>query len=183
MVKVSASELKAEIESGDVKLLDVRTGAEFESEHIAGSVLMPLGQLRPEEVKGSPWVVVCLGGIRAAKACAELEAGGCENLRVLDGGLTAWKSAGNATVKGEREVIPIERQGRIVAGSLVLTGVILSVAVAQPWIWLSAFAGAGLVFAGLTGACPMGILLLRAPWNRGSWQVCPGGSCSVSEKS
>jgi predicted branched-subunit amino acid permease len=31
---------------------------------------------------------------------------------------------------------------------------------------LSAFVGAGLVFAGVSGFCGMALLLARAPWNR-----------------
>jgi hypothetical protein len=33
-------------------------------------------------------------------------------------------------------------------------------------IGLSAFVGAGLVFAGITDTCGMGLLLARMPWNR-----------------
>ena len=36
----------------------------------------------------------------------------------------------------------------------------------QPLIWLSAFIGAGLLFAGITDTCGMGMLLARMPWNK-----------------
>ena len=35
-----------------------------------------------------------------------------------------------------------------------------------PMIWLSAFVGAGLVFAGVTGFCGLGLLLSAMPWNK-----------------
>jgi hypothetical protein len=34
------------------------------------------------------------------------------------------------------------------------------------FIWLSGFVGAGLVFAGITDFCGMGLLLARMPWNK-----------------
>ena len=48
----------------------------------------------------------------------------------------------------------------------ILTGVILGFLVNHAFFGLSAFVGAGLVFAGITDWCGMGLLLARAPWNR-----------------
>jgi hypothetical protein len=59
----------------------------------------------------------------------------------------------------------LERQVRITAGSLVLVGVVLGWLVHPYFIGLSAFIGAGLVFAGVTDTCGMGMLLARMPWN------------------
>lgn len=61
--------------------------------------------------------------------------------------------------------IPLFRQIQIAAGSLVLIGVIGS-AFWHPFFWLSAFVGAGLVFAGISGFCGLGVLLSHMPWNR-----------------
>ena len=58
------------------------------------------------------------------------------------------------------------RQVQIVAGGLVLLGVILSQAAAPGWIWLSGFVGAGMIFAGISGFCGMARLLAVMPWNR-----------------
>lgn len=57
---------------------------------------------------------------------------------------------------------PLMRQVQIAAGALVLLGVILTQDTAPAWIALSAFVGAGLVFAGLSGFCGMVLM----PWNR-----------------
>lgn len=58
------------------------------------------------------------------------------------------------------------RQVQITAGSLVLTGVLLGLFVAPGFFGLSAFVGAGLIFAGVTGWCGMANLLRVMPWNR-----------------
>jgi len=47
----------------------------------------------------------------------------------------------------------------------VLTGVLLAIFVHPYFIGLSAFVGAGLVFAGITDWCGMGLLLAKLPWN------------------
>jgi rhodanese-related sulfurtransferase len=62
--------------------------------------------------------------------------------------------------------LPLMRQVQIAAGLLVLLGVVLAVTVAPAFIGLSAFVGAGLTFAGLSGWCGMAQLLALMPWNR-----------------
>jgi tetrahydrodipicolinate N-succinyltransferase len=85
---------------------------------------------------------------------------------VVEGGTELWAAAGLPTEGTGRKVISIERQVRIGAGSLVLTGLILGFLFHPAFFALSAFIGAGLVFAGITDWCGMGLLLARAPWNR-----------------
>ena len=58
------------------------------------------------------------------------------------------------------------RQVQIAAGALILAGVILSVTVNPAFLGLSAFVGAGLTFAGVTGWCGMAHLLALMPWNK-----------------
>jgi Protein of unknown function (DUF2892) len=65
----------------------------------------------------------------------------------------------------------LERQVRLGAGLLVVVGVALSLLVNLRWIYLAGFIGLGLTFAGLTDICPMGLMLARLPWNRGTH--CP----------
>lgn len=156
---------------GSAVLLDVRTPAEYEEMHIDGSVLHPLTELDPAKVKdilGSApeCVVVCASGQRATRAAERLqkELGGTVKLSVLDGGVKAWDAAGMPLIRG-KGVISLERQVRIAAGSFVLTGVLLGFFVNPAWFALSGFVGAGLVFAGVTDTCGMGLLLARMPWN------------------
>jgi len=53
-----------------------------------------------------------------------------------------------------------------VIGFGVLAGVVLSKAVHPQFIYLSAFFGAGLLFAGLSGWCGLAILMSKMPWNK-----------------
>ena len=159
---------------GPIRLIDVRTPAEFEAVHIEGARLIPLDRLDASQARSSPGehcVLVCHSGKRAAQACEKLSAAGCGNLAVLEGGVAAWEAAG-LPVKRGRQTLSLERQVRIAAGSLVLTGVVLGAGVHPAFYGLSAFVGAGLVFAGLTDWCGMALLLAKMPWNQR-----PGVSC------
>lgn len=99
------------------------------------------------------------------KVCQKLEAAEFAKIVNVDGGTSAWQSAGLPVVEG-KNVISLERQVRIAAGSLVVIGVAVGQFVHPSGFGLSAFIGAGLVFAGLTDTCGMGILIARMPWNR-----------------
>lgn len=150
-------------------LLDVRTPAEFEEAHIAGAVLHPLGNLNPAEVEKlaagkSECVVICKSGNRAGQAAEKLKTSNLIKLSVMDGGVTAWESAGLPLERGQK-TISLERQVRIAAGTFVLTGALLGYFVNPAWIALSGFVGVGLIFAGITDTCGMGMLLARMPWN------------------
>lgn len=156
--------------ASEVLLLDVRTPAEFRQAHVAGSVLHPLSDLDPAVV--AEWardkagcVVVCRSGGRASQAAGKLAAAGITQLQILEGGVSAWEKAGLPLERGET-AISLERQVRIVAGALALTGALLAYFVHPGWGALPAFVGAGLMFAGITDWCGMGQILGRMPWNR-----------------
>lgn len=157
-------------ELADPLLLDVRSPGEFRTVSIPGAVLHPLDRLDAAAVRelrgeGRPCVLICQGGTRAGKAAAQLAAAGMGDTRVMEGGMNAWEAAGLPVVRG-RGVISLERQVRIAAGLLVLLGAGLGTWVHPGFYGLSAFVGAGLVFAGATDFCGMGLLLARMPWNR-----------------
>ena len=170
-MKVQAYQLHTDLQSGKrIALIDVRTPAEHGEIHIANSRLMPLDRLDPTEVKAAAaqaeqCVIVCRSGKRAEQAFQKLQAAGCGNLAILDGGVTAWEDAGLPVNRGAK-AISLERQVRIAAGLLVLTGVILGTWVHPGFYGLSAFVGAGLTFAGITDWCGMGMLLAKMPWNQ-----------------
>lgn len=157
-------------EHPDVRLLDVRTPGEFESAHIRGAYNVPLDTL-PEHtreirtVTEAQIVLVCQSGQRAGKAEDALRAAGMSNLHVLEGGINGWMAAGFDTVRG-RKRISLERQVRIAAGSLVATGGILALLVNPVFAAIPAAVGSGLVFAGITDTCMMGMLLARLGYNR-----------------
>jgi hypothetical protein len=79
-------------------------------------------------------------------------------------------------VRGKK-AISLERQVRIAAGSLTFLGAALGAFVHPAFIGLSAFVGAGLIFAGVTDTCGMGMILARMPWN----QCKQANDCCASE--
>ena len=162
-------ELRADLDAGGCVLLDVREYPEYAAGRIRGARLVPLGELerRAGEVDRSrPVYVVCRTGRRSAEARRRLKALGFADVRNVSGGMEAWERAGMAVERDARPPWSLERQVRFVAGSLVLLGVLLGAFVAQPFVWLAGFVGAGLVFAAVTDTCAMGMLLARLPWNR-----------------
>jgi rhodanese-related sulfurtransferase len=166
-MKISPEQLKTKLEQGHVKILDVRSPVEFNAAHIAGSELMPLDRLDAERLKsdGIERVIVCRSGGRATKAQQQLQSSGCKLFAVLEGGIGAWEQTGLPVVRG-KSAISLERQVRIAAGLLVLTGVILGTWVHPYYYGIAAFVGAGLTFAGITDWCGMGMMLAKAPWNQ-----------------
>jgi len=153
-----------------IEVIDVRTPVEYREVHVSCARNVPLDQLDVAQVLSSradpsqPLYVICRSGSRARQACEKFLAAGCTNVINVEGGTQAWDQAGLPVVRGKK-AISLERQVRIAAGSLVLLGAALSL-VHPYWIGLSAFVGAGLVFAGITDTCGMGMLLARMPWNR-----------------
>jgi hypothetical protein len=98
----------------------------------------------------------------------------------MQGGLTRWKKEGLAVIKGEGG-ISLERQVRIIAGGLVLSGILLSWFVHWAFIFIPLFVSGGLIFAGLTDACLMAMLLMKLPYNRNLYKTkLGGGTCAMS---
>jgi len=164
--------------------LDVRTPAEFEEVHIQGAVLHPLSDLNPTKVQElasnkNGCVVICRSGGRARQASEKLVSSGVSNIAILEGGVTAWDNAGLPVIRGKK-TISLERQVRIAAGALVFIGSALGFLVHPAWIALSAFVGAGLMFAGITDTCGMAMMLAKMPWNtKGSTCCATKSSCQT----
>lgn len=153
------------------RIVDVRSPAEFRRRHVPGAENVPLGGdiaaiLLQDGEEASGVCVVCETGARALLAAEELSKKGLSRVSVLEGGTQAWVAAGFPIEGRGGRAVSIERQVRIAAGSLVLSGVILGALVNPLFYGLSGFVGCGLVFAGITDWCGMGLLLARAPWNR-----------------
>ncbi len=158
-------------EGQSVELIDVRTPGEYHSGHAALARCEPLDSLDParivaESPPGQPIYLICRSGARSEKACAAFAAAGFGDRVVsVEGGTLAWDKAALPMVRG-RYLLPLDRQVRIAVGVLVLIGAVLGYLV-NPWFYaLSAYCGAGLVFAGVTDICLMGWIIARMPWNQ-----------------
>ncbi len=158
--------------SGDVEVIDVRTPVKFREAHLPMARNVPLDALDARQVQRErngatdrPLYVICRSGARASKACQTLLEAGCTDVVNVEGGTQAWIDAGLPVVRGKK-TISLERQVRIVAGGIVLVGAVLAMIVHPYFAAISAFIGAGLLLAGLTDTCGMGMILARMPWNQ-----------------
>jgi rhodanese-related sulfurtransferase len=155
-----------------IELIDVRTPAEFREVHVDFARNVPLDRLDPKSIQTErnghddrPLYVICRSGNRSKQACEKLHAAGLDNVVNVEGGTLACEAAGLPLARGKK-TISLERQVRIAAGFLVLVGGVLAIAVHPYFAALSAFVGAGLMFAGITDTCGMAMLLARMPWNQ-----------------
>jgi rhodanese-related sulfurtransferase len=181
MTAITPRQLHDRLQQGEKPhLLDIRTPAEHAEIHVPGVHLAPLDQLDATKLanvsgfaKDQPLSIFCRSGNRAKQAGAKLQKSGYAHCHVVEGGTMAWAEAGLPVDRGTSKVISLERQVRIAAGAIVLAGVLLAHFVNPAFIWLSGFVGAGLVFAGITDWCGMGMLIAKLPWNQ------RGGSCGA----
>ena len=150
-------------------VIDVRTPVEYAEVHVPQARSVPLDELKPDSLqlqKNQPIYLLCRSGGRATKAAEKFAKEGFAQPVVVEGGTLAWMEANLPVTRGQTKVISLERQVRIVAGSLVFISVLLGWFVHRGFYGLSAFVGAGLVFAGITDFCGMGLFLARMPWNK-----------------
>lgn len=153
-----------------VTLIDVRSPAEFATAHVAGSYNVPLRLLSEHAGELAARldrrvVLVCASGVRATEAQQRLARVGADHVHVLDGGIGAYSAAGGEVVRG-RARWPMERQVRLIAGSLVVAGFALGLRTPKASL-LAGGVGAGLTASALTDTCTMARLLSVLPYNRG----------------
>ncbi|MFI6467924.1 rhodanese-like domain-containing protein [Streptomyces sp. NPDC050528] len=170
-LRLDPAALRDLTQNGDgPRLLDVRTPGEFRTAHIPGSYNVPLDTLREHRAEllhhlDEDVVLICRSGGRAAQAEQALTEAGLPNLRILEGGVLAWETAGGPLNHGPARW-DLERQVRLVAGGIVLLSGLATLLV--PGLYLIGTAvGAGLTVAALTNTCAMGMLLSKLPYNRG----------------
>ncbi|GGF46281.1 membrane protein [Azorhizobium oxalatiphilum] len=166
---ISPDDARRAIDAG-ARLIDIRNADEYGREHISGALNLPLERLGDLPPDDRPIIFHCRSGMRTStnsgKLAAAAAAAGSATAFILDGGIDAWRGAGRPTVTDRSQPLEIMRQVQITAGALVLLGVVLGLLVAPAFFGLSAFVGAGLIFAGTTGWCGMASLLRILPWNR-----------------
>jgi rhodanese-related sulfurtransferase len=170
---ISPRELHSIVCSGkQVNLIDVRTPAEFREVHVTFAINVPLNQLNAKELVDAtrestePLYVICKSGARGRQACEKITAAGCRCVINVDGGTSAWDQACLPVVRGKK-TISLERQVRIIAGILIVVGSLLTVAFNEPlWSIICGACGIGLMHAGITDSCLMGMMLSVMPWNQ-----------------
>ncbi len=178
---ITVAELRSQ--STQFQLIDVRSASEFAAGHIPGAVNIPMDQIeaRLQDLPSRPLLLVCQMGKRARMTAALLEP--CQRpMAILEGGTAAWIQEGLPVVRTTKTRWSLERQVRLGAGLLVLLGVVLALTLHPYWLALSAFAGLGLTFAGLTDLCPMAEILERMPWNRQSHCKVPNANPELSKR-
>jgi rhodanese-related sulfurtransferase len=170
---VSPRELHRRLAAGPpVRLLDVRTPAEFAAAHVPGARLVPLDELdcatflKQHDAGDKLIYVLCQSGGRARRAIEKFQRAGFDGCVLVEGGTQAWIDAGLPVNLGESRVLPLMRQVQIVVGAVSATGAVLALTV-NPWFALVPLAtGCGLLFAGISGFCGLALVLAKMPWNR-----------------
>lgn len=171
LTKLKAADTADRLKAGKAVLIDIRERDEYAREHIPGAVSLPVSALDEADLKleaGQQAIFHCKSGMRTDSNCARLAQHVEGDAYMLEGGLDAWRAHGLPTAKDLKAPLEINRQVQIAAGSLVLLGVILGWLITPAFFGLSAFIGAGLMFAGISGWCGMANVLAIMPWNRRS---------------
>ena len=114
-----------------LNLIDVRTPSEFREVHVESARNVPLDALEPAQVmlgRGvpahRPIYIICRSGGRSRQACEKFIAAGFSEVVNVEGGTQSWSQAGLPVVGGKKAVSWV-RQMRIMAGLLVVLGIIL----------------------------------------------------------
>jgi rhodanese-related sulfurtransferase len=170
MKSVDCPTLKSWLNKKEAILVDVREIVENKNSKIKGSTLIPLGEVDEDKLpklNGKKLVIHCKSGGRSAAACEKILAQNPDlEIYNLEGGITSWKNCGFETLSDEKSCIPLERQVQITAGSMIFLGTLLGLLFSKIFFAIPLFVGAGLVFAGITGWCGMGMLIAKLPCNK-----------------
>jgi rhodanese-related sulfurtransferase len=97
--EISPAEAQAQVERGDVVLIDVREEEDWREDHAKGAKHLSRGiiELEIEEQvpdPKTPIICYCGGGSRSALVVESLQKMGYENVRSLAGGFRSWKESG-----------------------------------------------------------------------------------------
>lgn len=169
LIALKPDDVEERVRQGHALLIDIREDDEFARRHIPGALSRPLSRFEAvalPEMAGTDVIFTCRSGMRTTANADRLASPVGGNSYVLEGGLDGWTRAGLPVEANRKAPLEMMRQVQIVAGSLVLLGVVLGWIVSPLFFALSAFVGAGLTFAGISGFCGMARVLGLLPWNR-----------------
>jgi rhodanese-related sulfurtransferase len=171
-----------------IELLDVRTPGEYANAHVPQARSIPLDTLNAPAFlyqhrdHHTPIYVLCQSGGRARKAIEKFNRAGFEDCVLVEGGTEAWIEAGLPVVKGKSTVLPLMRQVQIAVGFISATGAALALTVNPLFAIIPLVTGGGLLIAGLSGFCGLGLFLAKMPWNHTD-SGSPGSCCHNPEQS
>jgi rhodanese-related sulfurtransferase len=103
-LEITARDLAAQLKSGEtgLVLLDVREPWEFATAQIAGSKLMPMGEIPSrvfEELDPEAHIIaVCHSGVRSLNVAVWMRNQGFEKVQSLSGGIDSWSREVDPTV-------------------------------------------------------------------------------------
>lgn len=166
-IQVEALHKELQGKSKDRVLIDVRTSGEYSLSKIPNAKNIPLDEIQEfvNDLAAYKTVYVhCQSGNRSGKACEKLKELGLTNVVNVEGGLSEWQRF-DLPVEKKKGAIPIMRQVLITAGALVLLGCLLAILVHPYFLLLTIGVSIGLLFSGISGACPMAKVLGKMPWN------------------
>lgn len=165
---ISPQQARALADTGAV-FADIRAADEYARSRVCGAHHCPVERLAEMDVplaNAKVIVYYCKSGNRTRLNAAALKVPAGAEAYILEGGLDAWTRAGLPIERSASAPLDLSRQVQIVAGSLIVLGVVLGVWVSPWFLLLAGFVGCGLVFAGISGFCGLARLLLIMPWNR-----------------
>lgn len=165
LMSVSPAKARQLLDEG-AKLIDIRDPDEYAREHIPGALNIPIANIGQLEANDRGTIFHCRSGARTQANASRLTQVTDAPCYVIEGGIDAWRRIGFTVVADKRQPLELMRQVQLAAGALILLGVFLGYLVTPAFFALSAFVGAGLMFAGATGWCGMARLLRFMPWNR-----------------
>lgn len=168
MKSILVSDLYQKIKKEDALVFDIRSAKEYEKSHIAYSKNVDRKELHKyaSNAKNVPHYIICYSGYTSSMVCNQLISDGIQNVVNVQGGISEWRKL-NLPIIGEAKAsLSVIRQVMMVAGFLILMGVVLGIYVHSNAIYLSAFVGVGLFYAGASGNCFMARLLSLMPWNK-----------------
>lgn len=162
----SVKKVKEMLDNKKAVLIDVREKIEHDSEHIEGSVHLPLSNFTSEQLapfKDKEIIIHCAKGMRSQKACEMVQS---LPVSSLSGGIEGWKTEGFPTQSTGRKIIPLERQIQLAIGVFLLLINIVGFSININFLYLTSFIGLGLMMAGLTGFCGLAFIIAKMPWNK-----------------
>ncbi len=169
LIALKPERVEERVRQGHALLIDIREDDEFARRHVPGALSRPLSRFDAvalPEMAGTDVIFTCRSGMRTTANAERLAAPVGGTAYALEGGLDAWARAGFPVEANRKAPLEMMRQVQIVAGSLILAGMLLGWLVSTYFFGLAAFVGAGLTFAGISGFCGMAKLLAFLPWNR-----------------